>query len=285
MAKRQARFTPQELEDDPRLKDHSPTLWSEAESGEVGRRLLSSAVRCFAANGFHATTTRDISGGVGLSPAALYVHFPSKELVLYEIIRVGHERALAHVRESEAEAAAEGAAGAGTGTSDRLRLMMRRYTAWHARHHVAARVCQYELNGLTPEHYEEIRELRRRTNEVFREVVARGVADGSFARVDVNRVVRGMLSLGIDLVRWYRLDGTDSPDELGEFYADLALKMVTGTGTTDTAPDGRSGRTGTSGNGSARGNGRKASGSSVPATGQGSPDLAGRARGGPGVGP
>lgn len=34
---------------------------------------------------------------MGLSPAALYVHFPSKELVLYEIIRVGHERALESV--------------------------------------------------------------------------------------------------------------------------------------------------------------------------------------------
>jgi hypothetical protein len=31
-----------------------------------------------------------------------------------------------------------------------------------------------------------------------------------------------MLSLGIDLVRWYRLGGADSPETLGAFYADLA---------------------------------------------------------------
>jgi hypothetical protein len=37
-----------------------------------------------------------------------------------------------------------------------------------------------------------------------------------------------MLSLGIDLVRWYRLDGADSPEQLGQFYAGLALKMVLG---------------------------------------------------------
>ncbi|WP_181763548.1 TetR/AcrR family transcriptional regulator [Streptomyces albidus (ex Kaewkla and Franco 2022)] len=228
MAKRQARFTPQEMEDDPRLQDQSQDLWSE-EFGEVARGLLASAVRCFAANGFHATTTRDISAGVGLSPAALYVHFPSKELVLYEITRIGHERALAHIQVPEIKEAGSPA--------DRLRLLMRRYTAWHARHHVAARVCQYQLNGLTPDHYDEIRELRRHTNEVFRDVVADGVADGTFAQIDVNRVVRGALSLGIDLVRWYRLDGPDSPEELGEFYADLALKMVT-----KTAPDEQSAR-------------------------------------------
>jgi AcrR family transcriptional regulator len=221
MPKRQSRFTPQEIAADPRLDDESPDLWN-AELGEVERGLLTSAVRCFAANGYHATTTRDIAAGVGLSPAALYVHFPSKELVLFEIIRAGHERALACVQDPSIEAA--------DGAVDRLRTIISRYTAWHARHHVAARVCQFELAGLTAEHYDEILQLRHLTNEVFRAAVARGVDEGAFEPVDVNRVVRGMLSLSIDTVRWYRLDGPDSPERLGEFYAGLALKMVMKTG-------------------------------------------------------
>jgi AcrR family transcriptional regulator len=217
MARRQARFTAQDLADDPRLQDHSPDMWRE-ELGPVKRGLLTSAVRCFAANGFHATTTRDIAEGVGLSPAALYVHFPSKELVLFEIIRVGHEHVLTYVQDP-AILALEGSA-------DRLRAIVSAYTIWHARHHVAARVCQIELNGLTAEHYEEILELRHRTNAFFRDAVARGVADGSFADVDVKRITRAMLSLSIDLVRWYRLNGPDSPEQLGEYYAELALKLV-----------------------------------------------------------
>jgi AcrR family transcriptional regulator len=218
MAKRQARFTPQEVTDDQRLLDHSPELWRD-EFGDVARGLLASAVRCFAANGFHATTTRDICSAVGLSPAALYVHFPSKELVLHAIVRIGHERALAEVL-----AARDGRAADAAG---RVRAVMARFTAWHARHHVAARVCQYELTGLTSQHYDEIRELRHRTTGVFRDTVQDGVADGSFPATDVNRVVRSMLSLGIDLVRWYRLDGDDSPEQIGAFYADLALRMLT----------------------------------------------------------
>jgi AcrR family transcriptional regulator len=217
MARRQARFTAQDLADDPRLQDQSPDLWSE-ELAEVARRLLTSAVRCFAKNGYHATTTRDISVGVGLSPAALYVHFETKELVLYEIMRAGHEQALACVQDP-AVLAAESSA-------ERLRAIVSRYTAWHARHHVAARVCQFELAALTAEHYDEVLDLRHKTNEFFRDAVRRGVADRSFASVDVNRVTRAMLSLSIDLVRWYRLDGSDSPEQLGEFYADLALKLV-----------------------------------------------------------
>lgn len=217
MARRQTRFSLQDLVDDPRLKDESPTLWGD-EFGEVARGLLSSAVKCFASIGFNATTTRDISAGVGLSPAAMYVHFSSKELVLAEIARIGHERALAIIEGPEIEQAGD--------STERLRRIVSRFVAWHARHHACGRVCQYELSALSAEHYEAVMELRRAINRVFRDAVNGGVADGSFADVDVDRVVRGMLSLGIDLVRWYRLDGPDSPEQIGEFYADLALSMV-----------------------------------------------------------
>ena len=218
MAKRrQARFTTQDLEGLPELDDESPTLWDESR-GDVPRKLLTSAVRCFASNGFHATTTRDISSGVGLSPGALYVHFPSKEDVLFEIIRTAHRRVLSYVSEPAVLTVED--------PVRHLRALVARYTEWHARHHVAARVSQYELAGLSAEHYEEIVELRHETNVVFRAAVERGVTTGVFADIDVKRVSRAILSLGIDLIRWYRLDGSDSPGQLGEFTAQLALKMV-----------------------------------------------------------
>lgn len=231
MARRQARFTVQDLAVASWLHDESRDLWGD-EFGDVERGLLNSAVRCFASNGYHATTTRDISAGVGLSPAALYVHFPSKEVVLYQIVRVSHERALAVIQGPEIEDS--------PGPAERLRAIVSRYTSWHARYHVAARVAQYELAGLTPQHYDEIMQIRRQTDAIFRDAVARGIAAGVFAPADVNRLVRCMLSLSIDLVRWYRLDGPDSPEQLGEFYADLALKMADRT--PESAPVLRSGR-------------------------------------------
>ncbi|MCX4585178.1 TetR/AcrR family transcriptional regulator [Streptomyces sp. NBC_01481] len=200
---------------DARLEDESPTLWGQGFS-EVGQSMLTSAVRCFAAKGFQATRTRDITAGAKLSPASLYVHFASKEDVLFTISRFGHERALAALQGPEDPDAAA-----------HLRSVFSRFVAWHARHHVAGRVNQYEMFSLTPEHYEEVLGIRQQTTEVFRKAVLRGIADGSFVKVDVNRVVRAMLSLAVDLVRWYRLDGPDSPEQLGEFYAELALGMVT----------------------------------------------------------
>jgi len=70
-------------------------------------------------------------------------------------------------------------------------------------------------------------QLRRKSTDILRQTVIGGMDEGTFTAVDVHRVVRAILSLGVDLVRWYRTDGSDSPEQLGEFYADLALGMVT----------------------------------------------------------
>jgi AcrR family transcriptional regulator len=200
----------------PSLADKTAQLW-DSDRGEVARSLLTSGVRCFASNGFHATTTRDITSAVGLSPGALYVHFPSKEHLLFEIIRTGHRSALETLKEAET----------GDNAVSYLRSLVARFVAWHANYHVVGRVSQYELAALAPEHYDEILVLRRQSTAIFRQAVIRGIEEGTFAIVDVHRVVRAMLSLGVDLVRWYRPDGPDSPEQLGEFYADLALGMVT----------------------------------------------------------
>lgn len=203
----------------PELADESPQLWDEG-FGDAARRLLTAGVRCFAVNGFHATKTRDITSAAGLSSAALYVHFSSKEEVLFEITRTAHQSVLEVVREPVVP----------DDPVAYLKTLVARFVAWHARYHVAGRVGQYELSGLSQEHYETILGLRQQTTAVFHEAVRRGVREGAFGMVEDHRLVRAILSLCVDLVRWYRLDGPDTPEEVGHFYAELALGMVTAAG-------------------------------------------------------
>jgi AcrR family transcriptional regulator len=61
--------------------------------------ILAAARRCFARDGFHATSMRDIYRACGLSAGAVYNHFASKE----EIVRALSEAALG---EAEAQRAA-----------------------------------------------------------------------------------------------------------------------------------------------------------------------------------
>ena len=56
-------------------------------------------------------------------------------------------------------------------------------------------------------------------------MLADGVADGSFAVDDLPGTTLAVLSLSIDVARWYTPARGD-PGSLGELYADLALRMV-----------------------------------------------------------
>lgn len=180
-------------------------------------RLLAAAVIAFAARGFHATTTRDIAGAAGMSPAAVYVHHESKEELLYLIALDGHLRTHRLIIEAIAGA---------NRPAQQLHALMHDFAAFHAEQHVIARVINYELASLNEEHLEEIQGLRRAIQRAVRAVVRGGVAEGAFTPEDPLKTTIALLSLGIDIARWYEQDATWPPATIATFYADLALRMV-----------------------------------------------------------
>ncbi|MFE6688724.1 TetR/AcrR family transcriptional regulator [Streptomyces sp. NPDC057743] len=186
---------------------------------DAARRLVGAAVRAFAERGYHATTTRDIAGRAGMSPAALYIHYKTKEELLYRISGIGHEKAL-HIMAAAAEAPGS--------ATDRLRDAVRTFARWHAEHHTTARVIQYELQALSEEHYAEVAGLRRRTDRLLRQIIQDGADSGEFSVDDVPGTTLAVLSLCVDVARWFSATGPRTPDEVGALYADLVLRMVGG---------------------------------------------------------
>ncbi|MER0246454.1 TetR/AcrR family transcriptional regulator [Streptomyces sp. HSW2009] len=184
---------------------------------DAARRLVVAAVEAFAERGYHATTTRDIAGRAGMSPAALYIHYKTKEALLYQISLVGHRLAL-DILERPALAAGS--------PPQRLADAVRAFVHWHAEHHTTARVVQYELDALSPEHRVEIVGMRRATDAAVRRIIEDGVRSGDFDVADVPGTTLAVLSLCIDVARWFSADGRRAPREVGELYAGLALRMV-----------------------------------------------------------
>jgi AcrR family transcriptional regulator len=152
-----------------------------------------------------------------MSPAGVYAHFSSKEEVLYRLSLAGH----ADVRDLVV-----GAAAASEGPVDQLCAIVADFVAWHARFHTTARVVQYEMAALTPAHAEVIAVLRRETQSTVREVLDAGVAAGVFAVGSPRAVARAIVSLGIDVARWYDPSGVITPEAIGDEYAELALRMA-----------------------------------------------------------
>ncbi|MGW7199769.1 TetR/AcrR family transcriptional regulator [Streptomyces chryseus] len=196
--------------------DDTAKPWGEV-TPEAARKLLVAAVEAFAERGYHATTTRDIAGRAGMSPAALYIHYKTKEELLHRISRIGHDKALEIL-----QAAAEGPGTA----AERLDGAVRSFVRWHAERHTTARVVQYELDALSDEHRAEIIELRRRSDAAVRRILNDGVKAGEFDVPDVPGTTLAVLSLCIDVARWFNAQGRRTPDEVGALYADLVLRMV-----------------------------------------------------------
>lgn len=190
-------------------------LWGEA--GPGSRRILEAALTAFAARGYHGASTRDIAAAAGMSPSAVYAHHRTKEDLLYAISLAGHRSALAAVERALAEEVT---------AVGRLRALVHDYTAWHARHHLLARVVQYELGALAPDHRDEILRLRRRTEEVVLDEITAGIASGAFRTEDPGGVALAVLSLGVDVSRWYAPGGHHTPVSLGRRYATLVLAML-----------------------------------------------------------
>jgi hypothetical protein len=100
------------------------------------------------------------------------------------------------------------------------------FVTWHVACHTEARVAQYELAALTPEHRKVILRIRRDTRACLHEVVVEGVRTGAFSAPDADVVVRAVLSLGIDVARWYDPNGSLTGDEISKQYLPLALRMA-----------------------------------------------------------
>ena len=194
----------------------SAELWPDVQP-ETARRLMLAGVEAFAKRGYHATTTRDIAGAAGMSPAALYVHFPSKAALLFAISRYGHEQTLALVEDVVARV---------TDPVERIRLIVEDFVAWHARRHTVARVVQYELHALPPEEFEVVAQLRRKIERIVRDVITEGARAGVFTAPDPHTAARAVLSLGVDVARWYSERSRQTPAALGKEYGSLVLRML-----------------------------------------------------------
>lgn len=191
-------------------------LWAEIRS-EAARRLLIAGLEAFSEQGYRGTTTRDIAQRAGLSPAALYVHYTSKADLLGAIQVRAHEALLATIVAAAAEHERP---------AERLAALVRSFVGWQAAHYVLARVSVDDLKEMHTEEGERVAALRRAVAERFDAEIARGIAEDGFDVRDAQATRRAIVSLAMDLCRWYQPDRDGTPEQLGELYAELALRMV-----------------------------------------------------------
>ncbi len=186
-------------------------------AGVSAQRLMDAAVDAFADNGFHATSTRDIAKRANMSPAGIYVHFASKQDLLFQLCRRGHALALEIVTTARE--------GAHTPPAQ-LVAIVSAFARWHAEQFRTARIVQYEFPHLTPEHRDEILAMRKKIDAVVKEVLRAGVSSGDFDVPDLAVTTLALQSLAIDVARWYEPGIRRTPEAIGTASGELALRLV-----------------------------------------------------------
>jgi AcrR family transcriptional regulator len=182
--------------------------------------ILEATVARFHELGYHGTSMRDIASEAGVNVASIYNHYRSKQALLQQIMVDLMTEVLASTKSAIDEAGPEPA--------DRLRALMRIWVIFHARHRAEALISASELRSLDEEGRRRVVALRDEQEAIFRAVVREGVDAGVFTTPWPEDAARAIISMGVTIASWYRPDGSRTPEEMADRYAELALGTVGG---------------------------------------------------------
>ncbi|MER7990532.1 TetR/AcrR family transcriptional regulator [Streptomyces noursei] len=184
----------------------------------VAQRLLATATRLFAEQGYDRTSVQEIVDAAGVTKGALYHYFGSKEDLLHEVygrvLRLQQERL---DRFADADAPVE----------QRLRDAAADVVVTTIENLDDTKIFFRSMHHLSPEKDKQVRAERRRYHERFRALVEEGQRTGVFsADVPADLVVDYHFGSVHHLGTWYREDGPLSPQQVADHLAGLLLRAL-----------------------------------------------------------
>jgi AcrR family transcriptional regulator len=176
--------------------------------------ILEVATRLFSERGYAGTTMREIANAVGVLPGSLYAHIDGKETLLYEIVEGGIDRFLA----------ATVAATAADDPADRTRAAVKAHLGVVAESPERTLVVFHQWRFLKGPNRARVLDKRKRYEDVFVKIMDDGIASGAFsARLDAKIAVLSILGSLNWAAEWFRPDGPEGPEQVGERLADTIL--------------------------------------------------------------
>lgn len=204
----------------PRLQATAPDLPPAATRTGAAGRLLGAALSLFAQRGFHGSSIRDIAAEAGLTSAALYSHFDSKEHLLAELVHLGHDEHHGRLRRALLESPPD--------PREQLRNVVGAHVRFHAEYPVLATVANNEMHALPSALAGAALALRSQSEQLLGEVLERGERLGVFDPPHSWMTMAAIGGMGIRVAVWYHDDTEWSIDEVAATYGELAVRMAGG---------------------------------------------------------
>ncbi|MGG7102118.1 TetR/AcrR family transcriptional regulator [Rhodococcus sp. 24CO] len=191
---------------------------SVAKTAAVRQLILDSAVRNMNERGYHGTSMRDIAAGADLTVASIYHHFKSKQEILQEIMLQALRDAHGMTRSALLRSGGE--------PKDQLQALVRAWVMFHTTRREDALVGATELRSLDEPGHRLVVALRDEQENIFRDVIERGVEEGAFRTEYPRDAVRAIINMGQQVCVWWRADGPLSAQDIADRYCALATAMV-----------------------------------------------------------
>jgi AcrR family transcriptional regulator len=189
------------------------------ETGARRREIDEVASELFRANGYAATSVRDIARALDIQAASMYAHVASKEDVLWSIV----DRA-ATAFEHAADAA--GADATSADPVDRLAALVEAHVETITADPERSSVFVTEWRHLSADRRAAVAARRDAYEARFRETVADGIAIGVFHPTDPALAATFLLAALNGIATWYRPEGRLTADRIADHFVDLALRSL-----------------------------------------------------------
>lgn len=196
------------------------------------------ALQLFARQGYAAVSMRRLASEVGMQASALYNYWPTKQDLLVDLLDL-HMQELLTAWQEELRARPPANHHGRAGRTDPERAEVRaRDPLWEldhfARFHIAYHlkrphevfIAYMELRSLEPQNFKHHEKLRRRYEDVLRDILRRGAEQGLFDVPDVKIAAMAIIAMLTGVNHWYRRAGRLSRAAIEDIYAQMALRMV-----------------------------------------------------------
>jgi AcrR family transcriptional regulator len=196
-----------------------PLLPANPDLSEATRRFYENALRLFGERGYHAVSVRDLTSALGLQASALYAHASSKQHLLAELIRLGHEVHRDSLRLALLEV--------GSDPCEQIAALTRAHVRVHATYPLLTRVCNRELGAVPDDRREAILATRLEAERLFLDVIERGIRLGAFTTPDPMLGVAAIGAMGMRVAEWWSPELDMTVDHVADTYAAFAVKLLT----------------------------------------------------------
>jgi TetR/AcrR family transcriptional regulator len=178
--------------------------------------LLRAAVSAFNRQGFNQTSLEEIAQKLGVTKAALYYYFPTKNALLAACF----DRAMEMARDSLAAAKREGRNG-----REKLILMFRRYLETMTGE-LTESLLLTEEHALTPRERNKLIEQRDSLEAELRDLVKEGIRDGSIVTCDPKLTIFLMLGAINWVPKWFTPKGPWSNAQVARGIGEMLDRML-----------------------------------------------------------